>query len=76
MRRNQAANKSENQNVDEINLIDFTQPEINSVEKEKIQERITATKIAMYFLKLENCLQYIEIENPYTSEVCNLILTS
>ena len=33
-------------------------------------------KIAIYFLKLENSLQYIEIENPYTSIVCNLHVDS
>ena len=30
----------------------------------------------MYFLKLENSLQYVEIENPYTSKVCNLLVDS
>ena len=30
----------------------------------------------MYFLKLENSLQYDEIENPYTSKVCNLLVDS
>ena len=73
MKENQAANKSKSKKVDEINLIDFNQPEINNTEKEKIQGKITATKIAMYFLKLENSLQYVEIENPYTSKVCNLL---
>ena len=67
MKENQAANKSESKKVDEINLIDFNEPEINNVEKEKIQGKITETKIAMYFLKLENTLQYVEIEIPYTS---------
>ena len=76
MKENQAANKSEGKKVDEINLIDFNEPEINNVEKEKIQGKITATKIAMYFLKLENSLEYVEIENPYTSEVCNLLVDS
>ena len=75
-RENRAANESECRKVDEINLIDFSEPEINSVEKEEIQERITATKIAMYFLKLENSLQYIEIENPYTNRICNLLVDS
>ena len=74
MKENQAANKSESKKVDEINLID--EPEINNVEKEKIQGKITATKIAMYFLKLENSLQYVEIQNPYTSKVCNLLIDS
>ena len=76
MIENQAANKSESTNVDEINLIDFNEPEINNVEKEKIEGKITANKIAMYFLKLENSLQYIEIQNPYTSKVCNLLVDS
>ena len=75
-RENRAAIESQCRNVDEINLIDFSEPEINSVEKVKIQERITATKIAMYFLKLENSLQYIEIENPYTNRICNLLVDS
>ena len=61
MKKNQAANKSESKKVDEINLINFNEPEINNVEKEKIQGKITATKITMYFLKLENSLQYVEI---------------
>ena len=52
MRENQAANKSESRNVDEINLIDFNEPEINNVENEKIEGKITGNKIAMYFLKL------------------------
>ena len=73
MRENQAANKSESRNADEINLIDFNELEINNVEKEKIEERITATKITMYFLKFKNSLQYIEIENPYTCKVYNLL---
>ena len=30
----------------------------------------------MNFLKLENLLQYIEIENPYTSKACNLLVDS
>ena len=30
----------------------------------------------MYFLKLENSLQYIEIENPYTNRICNLLVDS
>ena len=30
----------------------------------------------MYFLKLENSLQYVEIENPYTSKLCNLLVDS
>ena len=59
MKKNQAANKSERKKIDEINLIDFNEPEINNVEKEKIQGKIRATKIAMYFLKLENSLQYV-----------------
>ena len=75
-RENRAAIESECRKVDEINLIDFSEPEINSVEKVKIQERIIATKIAMYFLKLENSLQYIEIENPYTNRICNLLVDS
>ena len=53
IKKNQTANKSESKKVDEINLIDFNEPDINNVEKEKIQGKITATKIAMYFLKLE-----------------------
>ena len=61
MKKNQAAIKSESKEVDEINLIDFNEPEINNVEKGKIQGEIRATKIAMYFLKLENSLQYVEI---------------
>ena len=76
MKEDQAANNWENKRVDELNLIDFNEPEINNVEKEKIQGKITATKIAMYFLKLENSLQYIEKENPYTSKVCNLLVDS
>ena len=65
-----------NEKADEINLIDFNEPEINNVVMERIQGKITATKIAMYFLKLENSLQYVEIENPYTSKVCNLLVDS
>ena len=30
----------------------------------------------MYFQKLENSLQYVQIENPYTSKVCNLLVDS
>ena len=30
----------------------------------------------MYFLKLENSLQYIEIENRYTNKACNLLVDS
>ena len=30
----------------------------------------------MYFLKLENSLQYVDIENPYTSKACNLLVDS
>ena len=30
----------------------------------------------MYFLKLENVLQYIEIKNPYTAKSCKLIVDS
>ena len=74
MKENQTANKSESNKVDEINLIDFNEPEKNNVEKEKIQGEIRVTKIAMYFLKLENSLQYVEIENPYTSKVSNLMM--
>ena len=76
MKENQAANKSESKKVYEINLIDLSEPEINIVEKEKIQKRITTTKIAMYFLKLKNSLQYVEIENPYTNRICNLLVDS
>ena len=36
-KENQASNKSESKKVDEINLIDFNEPEINNVEKENIQ---------------------------------------
>jgi hypothetical protein len=76
MRKNQTINKSESTDNNEINLIDFDEPEINSVENEKTQGRIAATKIAMYFLKLENSLQYIEIENHYTNKKCNLLVDS
>ena len=76
MKENQAAIKLDSKKVDEINLIDFNEPEIINVEKKKIQGKITATKIAMYFLKLENLLQYVEIENLYISKVCNLLVDS
>ena len=76
LRANQASNKSEIASDDEINLIDFNEPEENSIEGARIQERIASTKIAMYFLKLENSLQYIEIENPYTNKKCNLLVDS
>ena len=76
VKENQAANKSGSKKVDDINLIDFNEPEINNVEEEKIQGKITATKIAMYFLKLENSLQYVEIDDPYTSKVYNLLVDS
>ena len=33
-------------------------------------------KIAMYFLNLENALQYIDIENPYTNKRCILPVDS
>ena len=39
MKENQAANKSESKNVDEINLIDLNEPEINNVVKEKYKEK-------------------------------------
>ena len=38
MRRYQAANKSESENVHEINLIDFNEPEIDSVERENTKK--------------------------------------
>ena len=76
-RENQAANnKPENKNLNEINLVDSNKFQINSVEKEKIEEKITANKIPMYFLELENSLQYIEIENPCTNKACNLLVDS
>ena len=75
LRANQAVNKSEIASDDEINSIDFNEPEKNN-ESARIQERIASTKIAMYFLKLENSLQYIEIENPYTNKKCNLFVDS
>ena len=76
MKKNQSVNKSENKSFDEIDLIDFNEPEINNVKKEKIQGKITATKITKYFLKLENSQQYVETETPYTSKVCNLLVDS
>ena len=69
MRKNQAINKSESTDNNAINLTNLDKPEINSVENEKIQGKIAATKIAMYFLKLGNSLQYIEIENHYTKKM-------
>ena len=33
-------------------------------------------KVTMYFLNLENALQYIEIENPYTNKMCKLLVDS
>ena len=30
----------------------------------------------MYFLNLENSLQYVEMENPYTNEICKLLVDS
>ena len=75
LRVNQAVNKSEIASDEEINSIDFYEPEKNN-ENARIQQRIASTKIAMYFLKLENSLQYIEIENPYTNKKCNLLVDS
>ena len=43
MKENRAANKSESKKVDEINLIDFNEPEINNLEKEKVQGKIIYT---------------------------------
>ena len=39
MKENQSANKSVSKKVDETNLIDFTEPEINNVEKKKYKEK-------------------------------------
>ena len=72
LRTNQAVNKSETASHDEINSIDFNEPEKNN-ESARIQKGIASSEIAMYFLKLENSLQYIEIENPYTNKKCNLL---
>ena len=39
-------------------------------------EKRMPNKVAMYLLNLENALQYIEIENPYTNKICKLLVDS
>ena len=51
-----------NTSIEEINLIDFNESDINNEQNKDSNEKRMPNKVAMYFLNLENALQYIEIE--------------
>jgi len=61
------------ENLNKINPKELE--EENTANKQREEEDIT-TKVTMYFLNLENALQYVEIKNPYTNEICKLLVDS
>ena len=66
----------ENKIEENLNRIDSNEPEIDNTASNKREEEDIATKVTMYFLNLENSLQYVEMKNPYTNEICKLLVDS
>ena len=55
--------------------MDSNEAEIDNTASNQREEDI-ATKVTMYFLNFENSLQYVEMKNPYTNEICKLLVDS
>ena len=66
----------ENTSIEEINLINYNEPDTSNEQNKVSNGEMMPNKLAMYFLNLENALQYIEIENPYTNKICKLLVDS
>ena len=66
----------ENKIEENLNKINPKELEKENSPNRQREEEDIATKVTMYFLNLENALQYIEIKNPYTNKICKLLVDS